>query len=406
MKDDINEDTMDIHFDPHRQRVPVWSWCRDAEPGARQQALDVAAHPAAFHHVALMPDAHQGFGMPIGGVAALRDMVSPNMVGVDIACGMLAARLDLDAERLSPKALAAIMATARADIPMGFAHRRDAACRAAAEALRNTHREALAEVVAGRDIVTAEAVADQLGTLGGGNHFLEIQADERGRPWLMLHSGSRNLGKRVCETYHRLAVDHCRRTRLTIPNTHLAALPDDSPEGRSYLALMDFCMNFSRRNREIMLAIMLRAIAQATGHAPAVAETINIHHNFAARETHYGETVWIHRKGATPARHGEPGIIPGSMGTPSHIVHGLGNPASFASCSHGAGRAMSRQAARRSLDIADFRQAMHGIVCRCQPSLIDESPMAYKDIAAVIAAQRDLVDVIHTLRPLAVEKAP
>jgi len=397
---------MDILHDPERQRIPVWSWCRDAEPGARQQALDVAAHPAAFHHVALMPDAHQGFGMPIGGVAALHGMLSPNMVGVDIACGMLAARLDLDPDRLSKKALSAIMAAARNAIPMGFAHRRDDAFRADAEALRKAHREALAEVVAGRDIVEPDAVAAQLGTLGGGNHFLEVQADEQGRPWIMLHSGSRNLGKRVCETFHRLALDHCRQARLPVPHPHLAALPDDSPAGRSYLALMAFCMDFSRRNRELMLDLMLRAIAQATGHTTAVAESINIHHNFAARETHYGESVWIHRKGATPARLGEPGIIPGSMGTRSHIVRGKGNPDAFASCSHGAGRAMSRQAARRSLDIKDFRQAMDGIVCRCQPELLDESPMAYKDIAAVIAAQRDLVDVIHTLRPLAVEKAP
>jgi tRNA-splicing ligase RtcB len=395
---------MDIHFDAHRQRVPVWSWCRDEDPGARQQALEVSAHPASHHHVALMPDAHQGFGMPIGGVAALTDEVSPNMVGVDIACGMLAARVDLPAERLGTKDLEAILADVRALIPMGFSHRQDGQCRADAKALLTAHAESLAGVVAGRDMVTQEAVMAQLGTLGGGNHFLEIQADEAGNLWLMLHSGSRNLGKRVCEMYHRLAVDHCRRRRIVLPNPQLASLPTDTPEGRSYLTLMHFCLDFSRRNREIMLSLMLQALARRIGREAAAAETFNIHHNYAALEIHYGATVWIHRKGATAARAGEYGIIPGSMGTRSYIVRGKGNPASFASCSHGAGRVMSRQAAKRTLALDDFRSAMDGIVCRCRRDLLDEAPMAYKNIATVMDAQRDLVEVVHELRPLAVEK--
>lgn len=395
---------MDIHFDAHRQRVPVWSWCRGEDPGSRQQALEVSSHPAVHHHVALMPDAHQGFGMPIGGVAALVGAVSPNMVGVDIACGMLAARVDLPAERLGTKDLEALLIDLRALIPMGFSHRQDEHCRADAKALLAAHEEALAGVVAGRDIPTEDAVAAQLGTLGGGNHFLEVQSDETGCLWLMLHSGSRNLGKRVCEVYHRLAADHCRHHRLPLPNPQLASLPTDTPEGRSYLALMHFCLDFSRRNREIMLSLMLQALARRIDQEMTPTETFNIHHNYAALETHYGADVWVHRKGATSARAGECGIIPGSMGTHSYIVRGRGNPASFASCSHGAGRTMSRQAAKRTLSLDDFRTAMDGIVCRCRRDLLDESPMAYKDIATVMDAQRDLVEVVHELRPLAVEK--
>jgi len=395
---------MNIIYQEHVQRVPIWSWCRKLEPGARQQAIEVSAHPQVRHHVALMPDAHQGFGMPIGAVAALADAVCPNMVGVDIACGMLAARLDLPATAISNDEFETLLRHLRATIPMGFNRRRDRRFHREAVALLSRHRSQLAAVTAGHDLLDPDLIATQLGTLGGGNHFLEWQADEAGQLWLMLHSGSRNLGKRVCETYHRLACEYDARHRLPCPSRQLAWLPDDSPPAQSYLALLELCLDFSRANRELMLQLAAEALAATLGHPPAVLETCNIHHNYAAREVHYGEELWVHRKGATAARAGEPGIIPGSMGSASFLVRGKGNPASFASCSHGAGRAMSREEARRTLSLADFRHAMAGIVGRTDRDLLDESPMAYKDITQVMAEQQDLVEITHRLRPLAVAK--
>ena len=399
---------MRIFNDRNGQRLPVRSWCNEPEPGAIQQAIDVSNHPAAVSHVALMPDTHQGYGMPIGGVAALKNHISPYMVGVDIACGMIARRFDLDATRLPKEDLASIMKDVRRLIPMGSAHQSELKLfRKDADLLFERHERTLNSVVLNdrsRGLLKIDYIAEQLGTLGGGNHFIEIQDDEAGRMWIMIHSGSRNLGKCVCEIYNRIALDMNLKGNFKIPNRNLASLPVDTENGQAYIALMNFCMDFSFLNRECMFRQVVKALRKTLGNEPEMEESINIHHNYAALEEHYGEKVWLHRKGATLAAAGTLGIIPGSMGTASYIVRGKGSKESFASCSHGAGRVSSRTDAKRKFSMENFRQAMDGIVFDCRPGLLDESPMAYKDISVVMEEQKDLVDIVHSLRPLAVEK--
>lgn len=395
-------------------RVPVKSWCDAVEEGALKQAANLASHPVVVGHVALMPDCHVGFGMPIGGVIACDGAVIPNAVGVDIGCGMCAVQTDVPAAELNPERIRRILDGVKRAVPVGEgqAHSRPQAWEGLDARTRNRP--------GGVDGPGWELAYRNLGTLGGGNHFIELQAGDDGLLWLMIHSGSRNLGYRIAEYYHKLALRRNEQDRVPLPDRQLAFLRADSAEGQAYIRDMNFALEYARENRRRLMAAFRREVAE---HLPGVRfqRDVNIHHNYAALEEHGGREVWVHRKGATSARAGETGIIPGSMGTPSCIVVGLGNPESFQSCSHGAGRVMGRQEACRSLSKEACDRAMAGIVfdgwrplrgrfgkgkARGGGALYDleEAPFAYKDIEAVIAAQEDLVRVVVRLRPLGVVK--
>ena len=363
-----------------------------------KQAVNLTCLPFVLRHVALMPDCHSGYGMPIGGVIACLGAVVPNAVGVDIGCGMLAVKTGAAAAALSPNRIAGVLREMMKRVPLGFEHHRrdqpwDGFDRAPGIAVIRT------------ELASARR---QLGTLGGGNHFIELQAGGDGALWLMIHSGSRNFGYRIARHYHDRAAAWCAKTRQALPDRDLAWLPLDTQEAREYLAAMDYALEFARVNRERMRDACLEVLAGACGAAPVAQYAV--HHNFAAPETHFGRQVIVHRKGATAAPAGGTGIIPGSMGTPSYIVCGLGNPDSFASSSHGAGRVMGRNEANRRLTERQAREAMAGVVCPAWPrdrtGAIDlgEAPQAYKNIDEVMAAQTDLVEVKEKLRPIGVLK--
>lgn len=399
--------------------IPVKSWCRDLEDGALKQAMNLARHPMVVEHVALMPDAHVGYGMPIGGVIGTSGAIIPNAVGVDIGCGMGALRTNLQAESLNDrKILRAICEEIKVRVPVGEGHARRSpqdwdGFSQWADNLPTKDGSAVypAWFSKGR----ADLDACNLGTLGGGNHFIEIQKSDSGEVWLMLHSGSRNLGYRIADHYHKLALALNQDMGVVLPDPELSYLPLDHEVAQFYIRDMNHALAYAAENRRIMMHHVKKALAEYCGQVEFL-EEVNIHHNYAALERHGDRDLWIHRKGATSARLGETGIIPGSMGTASYIVEGLGNPASFNSCSHGAGRKMGRAAACRNLKQEDCDLAMEGVVHdRWRSSEIrgadkkklpdlSESPLAYKDIDAVIEAELDLIRPKVKLRPLAVVK--
>ncbi len=376
------------------RRVPIKLWLDELEPGALEQAEHLADLPWVFHHVALMPDAHQGFGMPIGGVAATEEVVIPNAVGVDIGCGMIAVKSRLEA--VDRGALQGIIEDIRREIPLGFSHHES-------PQEWEGFDEAPQIPVIRRELDSARR---QLGSLGGGNHFIEFQKGSDGRIWIMLHSGSRNFGYTIAREFAETAKREAKKRGLSLPDTGLAPLFLDSAEGQAYFEAMSYAQCFAAASRKRMMErvmeILLRYYPQAGWD-----DEVNIHHNFAARERHFGRSVIVHRKGATSARKGERGIIPGSQGSASYIVEGLGNPESFHSCSHGAGRRMGRKEAQRKLDFSrektllEQQQIIHSL--RSKKDL-DEAAGAYKDIDEVMAQQQDLVRPVVTLQPLAVVK--
>lgn len=390
-------------------RVPIKSWCRDIDPGALAQAGDLARHPVIFNHVALMPDCHVGYGMPIGGVIAAKDAVIPNAVGVDIGCGMGAVRTSLPASETTSRQLRDVVQRTKALVPCGEGKAHNKA---------NPWDELEADLLARKDRDwysphVKNLAGRNLGTLGGGNHFIEVQAGDDGRVWLMIHSGSRHLGYVIARFYHDVARKLNRQWHAQLPSADLAFLPSDSDEGRCYIDDMNLALRYAEENRRRIMEQFMAAVAEVfTG---ADFETpVNIHHNYAALENHFGANVWVHRKGATAARAGQTGIIPGSMGTPSYIVEGLGHPDAFMSCSHGAGRVMGRMQASRTLTPEICDQAMSGIVFDRWNKIrrgkekgnfdLGEAPQAYKDIDAVIASELDLIRPVVKLRPLAVVK--
>lgn len=380
-------------------RIPIKSWCGDADGASMIQAVNLAEHAETFHHVALMPDCHVGYGMPIGGVIACPEAVIPNAVGVDIGCGVLALETDCRADRVSEPLLREWIGHVRGRIPVGFEHHKmprewDGWKRAPPES-PPISRE-------------LESARRQLGTLGGGNHFIEVQRSDSGNVWLMIHSGSRNFGLQIAEHYHNRALAWCRDHKTELPSKDLACLPADSDEAVEYVAAMNFALAFAARNRECMMDAAAEAFLSLAGGSEI--RRINVHHNYCARERHFGREVMVHRKGATSAAAGQPGIVPGSMGTASYVVVGRGNPESFNSCSHGAGRRMGRNEANRSLSVEECNAAMKGVVFepwqrdRKGRRDLSEAPPAYKDIDEVMASQDDLVEIVERLRPLAVVK--
>ncbi|MDR3630980.1 MAG: RtcB family protein [Desulfocapsaceae bacterium] len=383
------------------EKKPIKLWLDDIEEGALAQAKNLANLPFTFRHVAIMADAHLGYGMPIGGVLATEDVIIPNAVGADIGCGMCAVRTSLD--RILPEDLKTIMRRIRGEIPVGFKHHsrpQDQSLMPLAPADKPSSGLPMVE----REY---ENGLRQLGTLGGGNHFIEIQRGDDGHIWIMIHSGSRNIGFRVANHYNRLAIDLNARHKSAVPSAwQLAHLPLSSETGRQYLAEMQFCVEFALANRQLMMERIQDIFASGYPFA-TFADPVNIAHNYARLEHHFGREVLVHRKGATSARLGETGIIPGSQGTRSCIVRGLGNADSFTSCSHGAGRIMGRKQAQRQLDLQaeirrlDAQGVIHGIRGRKD---LDEAAGAYKDIGKVLEAQTDLIEVLVNLQPLAVIK--
>lgn len=381
-------------------RVPVWSWLPpdEIEPAALEQLRAASGHPDAALRLAVMPDCHVGFGVTIGSVFPTVDAVVPNGVGVDIGCGMTAVPtgVALDTERMDKRFWRTWSGAVQRAIPTGFnVHETP-------QPLGDLDRELragpLRQLVAGR-------AATQLGTLGGGNHFLEAQADETGQVWLMVHSGSRHVGLRIAKHYHERAVSLEERRGIVTPRD-LAALPLSEQIGQDYLHDMGWAADYALENRNRMLTAMTAAFLATLERDgldtpdPHPAERITIPHNVARAERHEGLDLIVHRKGATSAAEGEIGIIPGSMGTPSYIVRGLGNPDSLMSCSHGAGRTMSRRSARERITPEAFAASIAATYSKPSGGIRDEAPGVYKDIETVIGRQRDLVDIVHTLRPI------
>lgn len=382
-------------------RVPVKLWLDEIEEGALNQAKNLANLPFAFKHIAIMPDCHQGYGMPIGGVLATEGVVIPNAVGVDIGCGMSAVRTSLN--DMNVNNLRSVLNGIRDLIPLGFKHHKKARDPEKMPGGKNFN-------VYDLPVVSREynSALYQLGTLGGGNHFIEIQKGSDGFIWIMVHSGSRNIGKQVADHYNKLAMKLNEKWgKSEFRKWQLAYLPEKSKEGISYWNEMQFCLDFAFASRKLMIDNIISVFRYEFGEKIKFAQMINIAHNFASKERHFGKKVIVHRKGATQAKKGQTGIIPGSQGSESFIVQGKGNRDSFESCSHGAGRVMGRKQAQRSLDLSkeindlDNKKIIHSI--RSKKDL-DEAPSAYKDINEVMKNQSDLVEIIVKLKPLAVIK--
>ncbi len=397
----------------NHQGVPVKSWTKGVsfEEEARQQLRNIASLPFIHKWVSVMPDVHLGKGATIGSVVPTVGAVIPAAVGVDIGCGMMAVKTSLKANQF-PDNLAGIRAAIETAVPHG---------RSSSRGRRLPKRDKGAWGELPQDVTTAWSAlkpgfdrlceqhqllkntnnAKHLGTLGTGNHFIEVCLDENDTVWFMLHSGSRGVGNRIGSYFIDLAKKDMERWLINLPDRDLAYLPEGSEHFDQYIEAVEWAQEFARINREVMMA---RVIAAVRSEMPVAfetqAEAVNCHHNYVSRENHYGKNVLVTRKGAVRARKGDLGIIPGSMGTRSYIVRGLGNEESFNSCSHGAGRVMSRTKAKKMVTLDEHIAATAGIECRKDASVIDETPAAYKPIDQVMEAQKDLVEVVHTLRQI------
>ncbi len=387
---------------------PVKAWVRgvQVEDAAKRQLRNIAGLPFIHKWVAAMPDVHVGKGATVGSVIATSRAIVPAAVGVDIGCGMIAVQTSMHANDL-PDDLKAIRLAIEAAVPHGRTSGGGRGDRGAWGDVPASVGAAWAELKPAFDrivdkhpsVAKANTTA-HLGTLGTGNHFIEMCLDEAERVWVVLHSGSRGIGNRIGSHFINLAKQEMRRWFIQLPDMDLAYLAEGTEHFDDYVEALDWAQRFAATNRQVMLDAVLNALAMRRD-LPAfetVDSAVNCHHNYVAREHHYGANVLVTRKGAVRAREGDLGIIPGSMGARSYIVRGKGHPESFCSCSHGAGRAMTRTAAKKRFTVEDHARATHGIECRKDADVIDETPMAYKDIDAVMAAQSDLVDVVHTLR--------
>ena len=379
---------------------PVKVWTDDLESSARAQLVNLSRLPFIHHHVAAMPDVHGGIGSTIGSVIATRAAIIPAAVGVDIGCGMAAVRTSLTAEQIDEPSLKRVFDQISRDVPVGRAQHRDD--RALVDAARPFEPK-LAELT-GRHPQLLKAFGrfsnwvNQMGTLGGGNHFIEVCLDEAGSVWVMLHSGSRGIGNAIGHYFIELARREMERWMIQLPDRDLAYLPEGSVYFDDYVEAFSWAQAYARANRDRMMELVLAALARHLPPFVVTTEVVNCHHNYVEREHHFGANVWVTRKGAIRARAGDLGIIPGSMGAKSYIVRGRGNPESFCSCAHGAGRRMSRTAAERQFTAADLVAQTAGVICRKDKGVVDEIPSAYKDIDQVMANQADLVEVVHTLK--------
>jgi tRNA-splicing ligase RtcB (3'-phosphate/5'-hydroxy nucleic acid ligase) len=388
-------------------RVPVAVWTDEVQPEALKQLANTASLPFVFHHVAAMPDVHLGIGATVGSVVATRGAIVPAAVGVDIGCGMTAVRTSLHAKDL-PDSLASVRRAIEKRVPVGMDMHDERAVR----------REGVRRLEAGHDAIVAKhgAVAErgnpgqrgkwmrQLGSLGGGNHFIEVCLDEQDAVWVMLHSGSRGIGNRIGEYFIGRAREEMLRDDVHLPDRDLAYLTEDTRSFDDYVEAVGWAQDYAAENRRQMMQLVLEALRETLPAFTTHEVAVDCHHNYVARERHFGADVLVTRKGAIRAGKGELGIIPGSMGTRSYIVRGKGNPESFESCAHGAGRRFSRGEARRRFTTAHLAEQTRGIECRKDAGVLDELPGAYKCIDSVMANQDDLVEVVHTLRQVVVVK--
>ena len=389
--------------------VPVYIYSNEVETQARRQLESVSKLSIIHHHVAAMPDVHWGLGATIGSVIPTIKAIIPAAVGVDIGCGMMACKLNLNANDL-PDNLSSIRVEIERAVPHG---RTDNGGPNDRGAWRNPSDDILAfwndndikkkipSVLNHHPKLIGRRTNsyNHLGTLGTGNHFIEVCLDEKNDVWIMLHSGSRGIGNRIGMYFIRLARKEAERQHIHLPDRDLAYLPEGSNIFNDYIKAVKWVQNFARANRRFMMEAILKAVPKSLGRSVSVLEeAINCHHNYVEEETHYNKKVWLTRKGAIRARKGDLGIIPGSMGAKSYIVRGKGNPESFHSCAHGAGRIMSRNEAKRRFTVTDLVDQTFGVECRKDKQVIDEIPGAYKDIDLVMENQNDLVEIVHTLK--------
>lgn len=389
--------------------LPIYSWAVGLEDGARQQAVNCANLPVAHHHVAVMADGHQGYGVPIGAVVAFKDAISPYAVGNDIGCGIAIIPTTIARAEMI-RARDEIMGRVQASVPSGNAGHKEPVADDALEAILTGAYDAMASVCKSVDVDRDAFVArgrKQLGSLGSGNHFFELLVGEDDDVWVMVHSGSRGIGSAICNNFHKLALAYCQAEGIRLPDPGLAWLPMDE-RGRAYERAMNAGLDFAHRNRDHILAIAAEAIERRFPGSLKWADAINIHHNDARLEHHFGADVWVHRKGAVKAGDGTPTITPGSMGTATWVGAGRGNPKSFESCSHGAGRTKSRGKARKELSLQDeldgIRAVGGKVFARSKNAVLDEMPGAYKDVDDVMMAQSALVEAKRRLTPLATYK--
>ncbi len=374
--------------------VKIWSPIEEVESGALDQLTNIANLPCVFKHVAVMPDVHLGKGATVGSVIATKAAIIPAAVGVDIGCGMMAALLPLKANQL-PDSLSGIRSDIEGRIPVGHNSRQDT---------EHISTDVFQELFYNFDYLhqsvwdLCDKAQRQLGTLGGGNHFIELCLDEFENVWVMLHSGSRNIGKSLAEAHIDTAKDLMRKYFMNLADPDLAYLVEGTPEFEKYWKDLQWAQRYAELNRVFMMADVLNVLRTSLKLDLPVSTIVNCHHNYAEREHHYGSNVIVTRKGAVRARRGDLGIIPGSMGTRSYIVRGLGNEDSFCSCSHGAGRRMSRGKAKANFTQADLEAQTAGVECRKDTGVLDEIPGAYKDIDRVMENQKDLVEIVATLK--------
>lgn len=388
-------------------KVRLWTGSMPVEQAAIDQLKNISQLPILAGHIAVMPDVHMGKGATVGSVIPTLSAVIPSAVGVDIGCGMLAVRTGLTAADL-PDSLAPMRSAIERDVPVGFSfHANKLAIggdNPAGQLLQQRYDTLMGSfkdlaLFTGLGHFNQERMTQQVGTLGGGNHFIEVCLDESSRVWVMLHSGSRNVGKTVGEAAMEAAKKHVATLDITLPDKDLAWLADGTVEFEQYTSALSWSQDYARLNRDVMLHLVIRAVEGVLGRSLNITdEAVNCHHNYLAKEEFGGRSVWVTRKGAVSARKGQLGIIPGSMGAKSYIVCGKGHEEAYCSCSHGAGRKMSRAAAKRYFTAEDLTEQTSGVECRKDDDVIDEIPAAYKDIDEVMAAQADLVEIRHTLK--------
>lgn len=387
-------------------RVPIKAWVRGVgvEDSARRQLENVARLPIVFHHVAAMPDVHWGIGATVGSVIPTEKAIIPAAVGVDIGCGMMAVETSLTASQL-PDSLHELRTEIERRVPHGRTNNGGKGDRGAWHKIPTAAAKAWTELEGVYDTLVKKHPRigrgndlNHLGTLGGGNHFVEVCIDERQLVWFMLHSGSRGVGNRIGTYFIELARKDMKIHVRNLPDQDLAYFQEGTRHFDDYVTAVGWGQRYARINRDIMMASVIDAARSLLPAFKLGEKAVNCHHNYVEREHHFGSDVYVTRKGAVSARMGELGIIPGSMGARSYIVRGKGNADSFHSCSHGAGRAMSRGEAKRRFSVEDHIAATEGIECRKDAAVVDETPMAYKSIEAVMAAQAELVDIVHELR--------
>ena len=407
----MTQHSYDVIYDKNRGRRPVFMWTKGVpvEDQAREQLLRVASLPFIHERIAVMPDVHYGKGATVGSVIPTVGAIVPAAVGVDVGCGMCAVRTSLSRSEL-PQDLATVRSAIEAAVPHGRTDNGGVNDRGAwgmvPERVQRCWDDELADgyerLLSEHPRLARANSLRHLGTLGTGNHFIELTVDTEDSVWFMLHSGSRGVGASLAGWYMKQAKQLMKEFFIDLPDVDLAYLPEGHALFDGYMRAIRWAQHFAKMNRKMMLEASIEALA-SIDEVPSFEladEVIDCHHNYVARERHGGKDIWVTRKGAVRAAAGERGIIPGSMGARSHIVVGKGERSSFESCSHGAGRAMSRSEAKRRFTTDDHARATSGVECRKDAEVIDETPAAYKDIDAVMQAQADLVDVAHTLKQI------